>query len=203
MSKSHENITNEVREKVRRAVAMIERRGESVSNRSVRPLAGVDTKVCATLLRLYKKGDLPDPGTEKGGVGAWRSASRSSSEGDDEDRRSCYAAALRAATTDEERGRLQHELAALTSEGVFTSAEAQAIRQALAGAMGHDKAAREAPDEEARRQRVVAGPEAYALVRAFEGIVSDERRERVLRFVASEFSADLAEHPPVDSGRAS
>lgn len=200
MSKTADSITNETREKVRRAVATLERRGESVSNRSVRPLAAVDSKPVAYLLREYKAGRLPSPGAVKSGEGAWGAGLVASDDGEGGEREA-FAAAVRAATTDEERSRLQHELAALGALGVFAHSEVQAIRQALAGAMGHDKAARDAPDEEAKLQRVLAGREAYALVRAFEGIVSDDRRERILRYVVGEFNSDLAEHPPVDTGR--
>ena len=180
---------------------MLERRSEGVSNRTVRPLAGVNAKHVAALVRLYKKDALPDVGTPDGGVGYWAGRSAGGGTSSEGCPRQAFASAVRAAGSDEERSRLQHELTALTAEGVFTASETQAMRQTLAGAMGHDKAAREAPDEEAKQQRVFAGPEAYALVRVFDGIVSAERRERILRFVASEFQADLVEHPAADTSR--
>lgn len=200
-------VSDEIRERLRVAVARLQRREERVTISATQQIAGAQRKVVALAVRLYKAGVLPDPGTPKGGEGAW---SRRVLEGTDEagpadtgDPRALFAAALRAAQTDEQRAQLQHELAALVAAGIYSHQEANAIRQALASATSHGREARNAPDEEARRQRVYAGADAYALVRAYDGIVSDERRERILRMVAAEFAADLEEHPPIDTGRLS
>ena len=66
----------------------------------------------------------------------------------------------------------------------------------MAGARQHDKETRNVGSEEVTNY-VMAGEEAYALVRIFEGIVSDERRVRILEHIVSEARIDIKEHPDV------
>lgn len=108
---------------------------------------------------------------------------------------------LDAAETYSDLGEISKRAGALVLSGDLASTDASAFKSLLAEARMNAKAASEEPDEEALKQRVLAGREAYAMVRAYEGIVCEERRERVLRFLVSEFNADLVEHPPVDTGK--
>lgn len=205
-------VPDEAREKLRRAVARLNRDGKAVTVGGVQVRAETSRARATLARRLYKAGVLPDPGTADGGVGAWSRRAESGGVGADAgepdgaprvkgetELRLEFAEAVLAATSDEERARLQHRLAHLIALGVYGHQEANAIRQSLNTATAHNREARNAPGDEARASRVYAGPDSYGLVRAFDGIVSDERRARILRLVADEFQADLAEHPPIDT----
>lgn len=203
-------VPDDARERMRVAVARLNRREERVTISALQKIAGVNRNSASLAARLYKAHVLPDPGTPQKGVGAWsKRAESGDSAGAGLDAvaveaklRAEFAEAVLAASSDEERARLQHRLAHLIALGVYGHQEANAIRQSLNTATAHNREARNAPGDEARESRVYAGPDSYALVRAFDGIVCDERRTRILRYVADEFQADLVEHPPVDTSKA-
>lgn len=90
------------------------------------------------------------------------------------------------------------EGAAQAVEGKLTKHQADSAKALISEARQHLKDARDDPGETTDRQLFLS-PSALELVRLWEGIVSEERRERVLRMVVAEFELDLLEHPEVDT----
>ena len=169
---------------IRPALRKLAAGGGRVTREALRLRAGVDGRACSWALSAWRAGDvdLDD-----------RSDERRASDKDAARER--FAARVEGARTDEERAALQHELAALVARGVLSASEGQVIRASLASAGTHDRAAREAPDPEAKLSRVYASADAYAIVRAVDGIVSDERRAALLQHVVDVYLEDLEEHP--------
>lgn len=98
--------------------------------------------------------------------------------------------------------RLNQEVAALLASGVLLPARGQAIQRVMAEARQNMLARQQAEPEHADQRVVLCTEQGGLLVRIFEGIVSDARREVVLRVVKEQAEADLREHPAVDTGAA-
>ena len=170
---------------IRPALRELAAEGGRVTREALRLRAGVDGRACSWALSAWRAGDvdLEDRSDER-------------RAGDKDAARERFAARVEGASSDEERAALQHELAALVARGVLSASEGQVIRASLSAAGAHDRSAREAPDPEAKLSRVYASADAYALVRCYDGMMCDERRERVLRYFVDEFEADLKDYPP-------
>lgn len=188
-----EDVSDEHRERGREAIARILRRKESLSVDRVQDLSGLKRATAATVLRAHRAGQLPDPGAP-GNAGRWAAA------GPEEGQLGELVSLVSAAESEEDLREAARATTTALASGRLPVAQANGIEKLLARQGALLRQQREAPDEEAKLQRVVAGREAFALVRAFEGMVCDSRRERVLRYIVDEFQADLAEHPPVDTG---
>jgi hypothetical protein len=105
---------------------------------------------------------------------------------------------IRACKTFEEFAAIDLEVAALLANGTLSPDRARAIQGSIAGARQNTKAHHDADDGLDRERFVLASEDALKIAEAFEGIVSDERRARIVAHVLAEAAVDLAEHPNVD-----
>ncbi|HBP22635.1 MAG TPA: hypothetical protein DEA08_33255 [Planctomycetes bacterium] len=94
------------------------------------------------------------------------------------------------------------EIGALLARGALSPPRARAIQAVIADARQNTRAHLEAEGDEEPERLILLTKEGGALVRAFEGIVSDERREAILEHVFGEAEVDLEEFPNVDLTRA-
>ena len=92
------------------------------------------------------------------------------------------------------------EAAGLAAEGELAKTQADAIKSLIGEARAHLKDERDAP-KDTTDQVLFLSPSAVDVVRLWEGIVSDERRTRILEFLVAEFRADEIEHPGMDTGQ--
>lgn len=107
-----------------------------------------------------------------------------------------------AAKTYEDYVAIDLEIGALLARGALSPARARAIQAVIADARQNTKAHREAEGDEEPQRLILLTSEGAELVRAFEGICSDERRQGILDYVHAEAEVDLAEYPNVDMTRA-
>lgn len=92
------------------------------------------------------------------------------------------------------------EVGALLANGTLSPDRARAIQSVIADARQNTKAHREAEhgDEDQDRLLIVT-QEGHDLLDLYEGIVSDERRARIMEHVRGEAALDLAENPNTDT----
>lgn len=110
------------------------------------------------------------------------------------------AAMIRAISTHQDAVRALIEAAGLAAEGELAKTQADAIKSLIGEARAHLKDERDAP-KDTTDQVLFLSPSAVDVVRLWEGIVSDERRTRILEFLVAEFRADEIEHPGMDTGQ--
>jgi hypothetical protein len=106
---------------------------------------------------------------------------------------------IRSATRYEELGEVARDVGALVLSGQISSGAGQTATAALREARQALKAHRETDTGEADLALLPVHADAVELVRAFQGIVDDKRRARLLRSVKRAASKDLAEHPLSDT----
>lgn len=94
------------------------------------------------------------------------------------------------------------EIGALLARGALAPSRARAIQGVIADARQNTKAHLDAGDDEDPERLILLTTEGAELVRAFEGICSDQRRQAILNYVHAEAEVDLAEYPNVDMARA-
>lgn len=94
--------------------------------------------------------------------------------------------------------RVNHEVAALLASGLILPARGQAIQRVMAEARQNMLAKQQAAPEQEDGKVFLCTEEGGLLLRMFEGIVSDARREQVMTLVREHAEADLAENPNVD-----
>jgi phage terminase Nu1 subunit (DNA packaging protein) len=97
---------------------------------------------------------------------------------------------------------INQEVAALLASGTLIPSRGQAIQRLMAEARQNLLAQQQAGQEHADQRTFLCTEEGGLLLRVFEGIVSDARREVVLRVAKEQAAADLREHPDVDTGAA-
>lgn len=97
-----------------------------------------------------------------------------------------------------ELAQINQEVAALLASGLLLPARGQAIQRVMAEARQNMLARQQAEPEQEDGRVFLCTEEGGLLLRLFEGIVSDARRERVLALVREHAEADLAENPNVD-----
>lgn len=97
---------------------------------------------------------------------------------------------------------INQEVAALLASGSLLPSRGQAIQRLMAEARQNILAQQEAGREHADGRVFLCTEEGGLMLRVFEGIVSDARREIVLRVVREQAEADLRENPDVDTGAA-
>ncbi len=90
------------------------------------------------------------------------------------------------------------EIGALLARGVLSPARARAIQAVIADARQNTKAHREESDEDEPQRLILLTEEGARLVRDFEGIISDPRREAILEHLAKEWAIDKEENPNTD-----
>ncbi|MCO5166599.1 MAG: helix-turn-helix domain-containing protein [Planctomycetes bacterium] len=95
--------------------------------------------------------------------------------------------------------RINHEVAALIASGALLPSRGQAIQRLMAEARQNLVAQQQAVPEQASTQVFLCTEEGGLLLRMFEGIVSDARRERIMALVRDQAEADLVENPNVDT----
>jgi len=93
------------------------------------------------------------------------------------------------------------EIGALLARGALGPARARAIQSVIADARQNTKAHLEGEEDDEPERLILLTEEGAELVRAFEGIVSDERREALLAHVRAEAALDAEEYPNVDLAR--
>ena len=106
---------------------------------------------------------------------------------------------IRSATRYEELGEVARDVGALVLSGQISSGAGQTATAALREARQALKAHRETDTGEADLALRPVHADAVELVRAYQGIVDDKRRARLLRSVKRAASKDLAEHPLPDT----
>ena len=97
---------------------------------------------------------------------------------------------------------LNQEVAALLASGSLLPSRGQAIQRLMAEARQNMLAQQDAGREHADGRVFLCTEEGGLMLRVFEGIVSDARREIVLRVLREQADFDLLEHPDVDTGAA-
>lgn len=97
---------------------------------------------------------------------------------------------------------INQEVAALLASGTLLPSRGQAIQRLMAEARQNLLAQQQAGQEHADQRMFLCTEEGGLLLRVFEGIVSDARRELVLRVAKEQAAEDLREHPDVDTGAA-
>ncbi len=107
-----------------------------------------------------------------------------------------------AAKTYEDYVVIDLEIGALLARGALNPARARAIQAVIADARQNTKAHLDTEGDAEPERLILLTKEGGALARAFEGIISDERREAILEHVFAEAEADLEEFPNVDLTRA-
>jgi len=109
---------------------------------------------------------------------------------------------IRAAKTHDDLMEISKEVGALLGSGALSPSRGRAIQALLAEARHNMRAHREAEGDEEPERLILLTSEGAELVRAFEGICSDERRQGILDHVHAEADVDLAQYPNVDMARA-
>ena len=112
--------------------------------------------------------------------------------------------ALGEVQTLEDIARVLNLMAQLEAEDKLTGARADAIRKNLSAKRAVLKdlraARKDSPEEDPEGEKaLLCSPEAFALVRVYEGIVSPQRRAAVIRFLREQAEEDIAETPTVDT----
>ena len=108
---------------------------------------------------------------------------------------------IRAAKTYDDLVEISKEVGALLGSGSLAPARGRAIQALLAEARHNMRARRELEGDDDPEHLILLTKQGGELVRAFESICSDERREAILDFVRAEAEVDLAEFPNVDMAR--
>lgn len=196
-------IKPEVRERIRLAILDLRMEGEDVTQRAVRERAKVDQRSNAKAVKAYKDGRMPD--VRYPWAGSWAPIGDSTqvpeADRDESSDRSAIAGLaeqIRSAETDDDRAQIQQEACALALEGSLEKWQAEVIEKTLKEARQSAKAHRDAGGDEDVGSLLLANEEVYELVRVYEGLVSPDRRARVLELLVELAQADRAEHPNVD-----
>ncbi|MDC3379097.1 hypothetical protein OAX78_02315 [Planctomycetota bacterium] len=157
-----------------------------LTRRAVRERAKVDMRQVSPVMRAFEDGAMPHLGHSWGGTPA---AAGDSSADDDQDdvfaKRQALADLILSASTDEERERVAHEIAAAVVLGVLSTDEARALKQQLGEGRQSAKAQREAGTTEDPERMVLAGPEAYQIVRLWQGLTDEAAKRRVLEVLTN------------------
>lgn len=104
---------------------------------------------------------------------------------------------IASAQTDEERERVAHEMARLIALSKLSPDDAKEIRASLAEARHSAKNARDQPTEDPEKVYLVS-PDGALLIRAFERICGDARREKILTLAQGMLKEDIQLMPSVD-----
>lgn len=198
------------RERVRAELLRRAKTGEPNTNRAIREaVAPAQSSHVALLLRLVAAGELSvgapwvvhaakrkpgrPPKAKRPGKPAPSSATDEEDEAEDPE---ALAAAILAARSHDDLQALAQRIAAAVASATMEPRAANALSTLLKEARSNQmQVVKAQPDVVDPDRTLLAGPEAYELVEAFEGIVSDERREAVLRYVRSQAEVDRAEQP--------
>lgn len=159
--------------------------------KAVRTMAQVDQRPCSALTRAWKLGRMPDIHVP----GSWTPEI----DQDPDASADAFAAQVRAARngTDDERAALAHEITARVGTGQLTSGQGNTMLKGLEVATKQRKAQRDqdGPTEDIHWAPLT--PLAFAVGRAIEGIVSENRRVQIAEFVMAEAEADRRENPNI------
>ena len=190
-------------------VAKLVRDGKKVTVKAVRERSGAAQNSVSLLLRLRRQGVLPD--AEKGKwnatlasvpvrSGPGRPKKPGRQEGVDQgDPRLQLAKLAREAKTEEEREYVATEACALVLECALASTEANAIKALLQEARGQAKERRASGTTEDAQEIFLCTIGGTELVRLYEGMISEERRARVLEWVKAQAEVDRLERPDTDT----
>ncbi|MGE0713791.1 MAG: helix-turn-helix domain-containing protein [Planctomycetota bacterium] len=108
---------------------------------------------------------------------------------------------IRAAESHRDLAVISKEVGALLGTGALHPARGRAIQALLAEARHNLREHREVEGVEEPQRLLLVSEEGAELLEAFEWIVSEERRGRVLALVKAEADADVAEDPHVDTAQ--
>lgn len=190
-------VPEEAREKVRAALLELRRTGGRVTVNAVQKLAGVKRDTAAAVLALHRERPLPldvawvVPPAPPAAPSAPAAAPGASEALED------LARAIESADTAKRLGECSGRAASLALRGVLDPNLARVVRdlvQERRRSVG-DALDQEPPPEDPRTF-LLASEGAMRLARAFDRIMSAERRDRIEGLVAQEFEADRAEPPP-------
>jgi hypothetical protein len=153
----------------------------------VRELAKMSLARVGPVVAAYRGGEMPDI------CHSWDDIVLQ----DKEDPRAVLAEGIMAAESDEERERVAHDMARLIALGKLGADDAKEIRAALAEARQSAKAKRDQPVEDPERVYLVS-PDGALLIKAFERICGEDRRDKVLQLAQELLEEDLAQMPSLD-----
>lgn len=106
---------------------------------------------------------------------------------------------IRAAKTNEALAEISREVGALVGSGALSPSRGRAIQGLLAEARHNMKEHRAVEGDDDPRRVLLVSEEGERLLGAFEAIVSDARRARLLEQLTTEAAEDGREHPNVDT----
>ncbi len=110
-----------------------------------------------------------------------------------------FAGKVRRARTEDEVLEITSEACALVSSGAMTPQRGNSVEKLLARMLRCIVARRDVDGDEDQDTLLIVTREGHDLLDLFEGIVSDERRTRILEHVRGEAATDLTEHPNTDT----
>lgn len=187
-----EAIQPETRERVRNAIAALERAGAALSVRAVRAAAQVDNHPAGLLLRLHRDGALPPISQPWGRVTAAvvaRPAAQAGGQSAPD-----LVAAVRAARDLESLAAVANEANANLAAGQIDPNTARAIKSLLEEQRQALVAARDAPPAVPTGE-LLATPDASELVALYEGIVNGKRRAAVVDCARQHALEDARDFP--------
>lgn len=113
-----------------------------------------------------------------------------------------FAGKVRRARTEDEVLEITSEACALVSSGAMTPQRGNSVEKLLARMLRCIVARRDVDGDEDQDALLIVTREGHDLLDLFEGIVSDERRARILEHIRGEAATDLAEHRNTDTALA-
>lgn len=177
------------------AIVEITKRKEKLTVRGVRDEAICDQNAVSRVLRAYRAKRMP-PIVQPWDEAADPAGARQGGEGDKS--RAALVELVRLAKTHEERDEALREIAAQLAGGQLDSSDARVLQNLLAEMRLQSKDARDVPPPADPERTYLVSEDGGRLVAAFERIVSDDRRGRLLEFAAELLEEDVQELPSVD-----
>lgn len=188
-----------VRERIRLAIIELMKRKAKLTVRALREEAGCDQNGAATVKRLYEAKRMP-PLMQPWDVAVEGERAASESDGPGE-----IAAAtplgeqIERADTYDDLLRAGKAVAVAVLNGQVDAVVGEKLSKMMAE-MRHVLKARASEPPEQVDEILPCTDEARPLLEAFEGIIDDDRRGRVLAYAQREAEVDALENPTVDTG---
>ena len=177
------------------------KRGGPLTVAKVRKEAGVEIEAARFALAHWRAGDLDLEDRFDAKPPPAAPAAPAGDQGDPN--KPCLSTMIREAKTDGDREAVLTECAARVPDpnDPLDEKAANSIRALLDEARKAAHAKREVePPPEDPTTFLLASEEAMQAARALDWMVDDDRRARVLTYIAEELEADRTEHPNIDSG---
>lgn len=191
-------VPPERREQIREAVAALEKTGSRVSVRAVKKIAKGDSNALALVLRAYREGLLDSSKSWGVELDQAQNGQPPSDQGADVEQ---LIARVRTAAGPGDLVEVSRLALELSAAGTISEARARVIRdlaQEQRRAMADARLVEPPPEDPSRY--LLASEEAMQAARALDWMVCDDRRARVLTYIAEELELDRIEHPSADEG---